>query len=423
METPRLPDKIPCLTIPLFPLGYSGGKAKSSVPRIRPGDALDLRKMMDQLSPNILATIDVAGRPWSVIAAYSPYSSDIHVMVMETGVDRYIPGPEWLEDQEGDFIMNLWSAVLEFIQTREVNTSIHVGYNWSPWAWGEAEERGGFQSIPTKWHGMIWGWPDLEKIKQKIPSLKWIAREALSKEERRVLGENNYAEPFGWHMLRYFEKRFSRGSLFQQFFPINKWESDSRGIWTSFPFTISELLKTPHFYKKVLKPLARDLSMLMQSLSEGLTTMDVSELNHILNQIIRGPLTEEAMQKLRTSPNMRPVDYIENIWKANNWTPEILEVLMEPVSRRCEEKGDPRQWWRKGFGYALVLSQTSGKEGILRILPGLYTGPGGVVESLGVCLRRPLKIQKSDSEMKVKNEVMRELTDYINAEFRVWKAP
>ena len=44
--------------------------------------------------------------------------------------------------------------------------------------------------------------------------------------------------------------------------------------------------------------MAHELSTIMQSLSEGLTTMDVSELNHILNQITRGPLTEEAIQKL-----------------------------------------------------------------------------------------------------------------------------
>ena len=423
METPRLPEKIPCLTIPLFPLGHSGEKAESSVPRIRPRDALDLRKMMDHLSPNILATIDAAGRPWSVIAAYSPYSSDIHVMVMETSIDRYIPGPEWLEDQEGDFIMNLWSAVLEYIQTRDVNTSIQVGYNWSPWAWGEAEEKGGFQSIPTKWHGMLWGWPDLEKVKQKIPSLKWIARKELSREERRVLGENNYAEPFGWYILRRLGKRFDGNFLFQQLFPSHQWASDSRGIWISFPHAIPELLRIPHFFNQVLKPMASELSAIMQSLSEGLTTMDVSELNHILNQITRGPLTDEAMQKLRTSPNMRPVDYIENIWMAGDWTQELLEVLIDPVTNRCKEKGDSLQWWRKGFGYALVLSQTSMGEGILRILPGLYTGPGGVVESLGVCLRRPQNIQDSNNELKMKTEAMRGLADYLNTEFRTWKVP
>ena len=83
------------------------------------------------------------------------------------------------------------------------------------------------------------------------------------------------------------------------------------------------------------------------------------------------------------------------------------QAVWPAVRDRCSEQGDPEDWWSKGFGYSLCLSDfpacrgdcfsvdssqaptSTGRAGELRLLFGLYQGCGGPVESMGVVLRRP----------------------------------
>ena len=115
---------IPELTIPLSPFIPKGKKKPIVTQRIRPPDALDLHGLIKKLKPSILATIPVTDHPWSVVSVYSPYSPDVHVMVMETSTNRYLPGPEWIPDDEGDALMEVWASVLDFISKRITNSTI-----------------------------------------------------------------------------------------------------------------------------------------------------------------------------------------------------------------------------------------------------------------------------------------------------------
>jgi len=96
-------------------------------------------------------------------------------------------------------------------------------------------------------------------------------------------------------------------------------------------------------------------------------------------------------------------------------------VLLNPVKNRCLETDHHHTWWRKGFGYALVFkSRKSDKKCELRILPGVYLGPGGVVEAQGVLLKRPTDQFISDSEIKTKSHLLWDLTAHLKKNFETF---
>ena len=157
--------KITILTIPLFPYLPAGRQKPPVTKRIRPDDALDLKGMLKEIRKSEVAAFNLAGNPWSLSSVFSSYSPDIHVMFIEMSPNRYVPGPEKIPVSEGERLMKLWATTLELIARRKTVATIHAGYNWSPRAWGKEEEKTGFQSLPTKWHPHLWGWPALSRSK------------------------------------------------------------------------------------------------------------------------------------------------------------------------------------------------------------------------------------------------------------------
>ena len=91
------------------------------------------------------------------------------------------------------------------------------------------------------------------------------------------------------------------------------------------------------------------------------------------------------LEMLRTTPVMRDEKTIRKIFRQRKYPAGLFEVLWQPVWDRCHEQGDTANWWRKGFAYALVFSGPSkGNWGELRIMPGVYTGPGGLWKQKGI---------------------------------------
>lgn len=413
-----LPDKIQQLTIPLSPFLQRGETKPKTSKRIRPEDALDLRSSIRELEPSTLVTIENANSSWSVVAVYSPYSPDIHVMVIETSVDRYLPGPERIPDAEGNALMEIWASILEFISEREQNATVHVGYNWSPRAWGIEEEKTGFQSIPTKWHAMLWGWPPFPVTDEKTETAEWVEFQSLSPSIQRLMGKNAYTEPFGQLIQKRLEKAFPEGSQFVELIPHWDWTIDGRGIVVDFDLSIIEILKTSEFFSQVLKPIAIVLEQVMRELTEAMTRFECGLIDNILLKVEKGPLDEGDLQTLRQPPEMREIDEVRKIFKERDYPEMLLEAILEPVWHRCMEEGKPADWWRKGFGYALVLNGSSKEaSGKLRIMPGVFVGPGGVVEAQGVVLRRPEDRSISKTEMKRKSRVLWELAVKLQAQF------
>ena len=411
---------IPELTIPLSPFISKGKKKPIVTQRIRPPDALDLHGLIKKLEPSILATIPVADHPWSVVSVYSPYSPDVHVMVMETSTDRYLPGPEWVPDDEGDVLMEVWSSVLDFIIKRKDNATIHLGYNWSPRSWGKEEEKTGFQSIPTKWHAMIWGWPELPPKDKRTPYVQWIDPSELSVPNRRLISENDYATPMGELILKKFETNFPEGSRLVELFPPWEWKIHKQGLCVSFDRSIKQIICSPNFFSQVLKPIAIVLDEFMRELTDSLTLFRCDKIDRILKKIEKKALSVDDLKKLRATPVMRSKAEIRQLFKQNVYPEDFLNAVLQPVENRCKEQGDSTNWWRKGFGYSLVLS-SSAKESssTLRIMPGVYTGSGGVVEAQGVVLRRPEDKKIPVNDIRRKSRVLWELVDVLKNQYAI----
>lgn len=404
-----LPDKVKVLTIPLFPYLQAGRKKPEPTKRIRPADSLNLKKMIKEIDKSTITTLDIDGKPWSVVSVYSSYSPDVHIMLVEANSNRCLVGPERVPDDEGDRLMAVWAASVDFIAKRRINFSIHAGYNWSPRSWGQEEEKTGFQSLPTKWHPHIWGWPPLNiKKSAKQKYVKLVKSKLLMQCERRLLGDNDYSEPFGTLIYKRILKTFKKDSLLFELFPYKSWRIDNQGICAASNLPILKILKHRKFFSRVLKPVAALLEQLTGDLTEILTDIKCKEIDKILIETEKG--VPKNWKTLRDRPTMQSEDYIIRQFKKRGYPDSFLKVILGPVKNRCEEKGNSINWWRKGFGYALVLRDYAvGKHAEIRILPGVFIGPGGVVEAQGIILKRPENKQLSSKEAKKKSEVLRQL--------------
>jgi len=404
-----LPKNVRMLTIPLFPYLQPGEKKPRKTKRIRPEDTLDLRSLLKEIEKSTIITLEICGKPWSVVSVYSPYSLDIHVMLIETSPNRYLPGPEKIPEREGNCLMQLWATILDFIAEREMNATVHVGYNWSPRSWGQEEEKTGFQSIPTKWHPQLWGWPPFHNTPgEKLKYGQWVDSTSLLPPEKRLLGDNNYAEPFGLLIKNKLKKTFPPNTPFHKSFSYSNWSVSGRGICASFNTSVPEILRTPKFFSHVLKPLAVQLDHLTRDLTEALTKIKCKDMDNILVETEKR--RPKNWKRLRVRPTMQTEAYIRKVFKKKRYPEFLLEAILEPVRNRCNETADPNNWWRKCFGYALILvGPSKGKSGEIRIMPGVFVGPGGVVEAQGIIIKRPEDKQVSDSEIREKNKVLWQL--------------
>jgi len=410
-----LPEKVLQLTIPLFPLLHPDEQQPCQLRRIRPVGALDLRNLVKKLEPSTITTLLVGEKPWSVVSVFSPYTPDVHVMVVETSTDRYLPGPESVPDEEGNELMSHLASILDFLAGRESVATIHVGYNWSPRAWGEEEEKTGFQSVPTKWHVMVWGCPPFPNEGELLECAEWVETASLPAAEKRLLGDNDFVEPFAQLIRCELEKVFPRSALVFELFDPMRWRIDGRGICMPFNQSLPGILRVEGFFSQVLKPVAVLLDQITRGLTKAMTTLDVEHIDEILAKTEEGQLSEQDLRILRATPALRSLADIRRAFEERGYPESLLEVILEPVRNRCNETGDRSSWWRKGFGYALVLSGSS-KGGLreLRIMPGVLVGPGGVVEAQGIVLRRPEDRQISHKVARERSRVLWQLARVLH---------
>jgi hypothetical protein len=125
------------------------------------------------------------------------------------------------------------------------------------------------------------------------------------------------------------------------------------------------------------------------------------------------------METLRAVPALRPIEEISSVFREREYPETLLEAILDPILNRCSQKGNHLNWWRKGFGYALVLSGPSnGNSGEIRIMPGVFVGPGGVVEAQGIVLQRPEDKQVPESEIKERSSILWQLAETLKTHFR-----
>ena len=402
----------PVLTIPLAPYIKPGNEAPIPTKRLRPADSVNLPLLLGEFEASTIAKVPIGRRVWSVISVFSPYSDDVHVMLVEADPKRYLPGPESAPVEEGEELLRLWQAIIGFMQKRPGSDRVFVGYNWSPRSWGEEEEKGGFQSVPTKWHPMLWSWPAFPREGETSEYVSWVPSAGLSPAMRRLFGDNNYAQPLAEFLSGKLQAILRESGEFERVFDAAGLVATARGIALTCSLGLEGLLGKPGLFGAVLRPIAETLNATFRALSESLTDMDCGRMDAILCEIEQGPLAEEKLKELRRTPCLRGLSEIATRCARSGIPCAVYEPLLEAVRCRCLAGGDSAGWWRKGFGYALVLGSLPGGDSAgceLRIMPGVYGGGGGVVEAQGVVLRRPEDKQLPAEVIRRKSAVLHEL--------------
>jgi len=454
-------QQIPKVEIPLVDYIKRGESKPIEIPyRLRPKDSVDFIFLIERLKTSTIVTKDIKGNPWSVISVYSPYSVDFHVMLMETGM-RYIPSPEYVKDNEVKDLMSLWIEIIQFMKDNYKGQRIFIGYNWSPRSWGEIEEAGGFQSIPTKWHPMFWTWPVFNNEK-KPDYLSWLNQEKPEIPFKRMNGENHFVVPIA-RRIKY-EADWLIKEAFEKKGIINTEESiaDQNGFCVIFKCGLKTLLSDDAFFSCFLKPLSKSLDYFFSKLTEifleGYKSSDIDEIlkkteNGRSSKSDTGKLSEgepskfcdSDMEVIRLFPPLKDEEVIkyrlkelsfsseatdELIFIAKNrekyakffdrikislmnefeFNKEAINELMLEIGNRCQDKLPA---WRKGFAYALVFEELDNGETKLKIVPAAYLGAGGVVEATGVVLKRPENAKLPIADCLKKSKELYSLIDII----------
>jgi hypothetical protein len=235
---------------------------------------------------------------------------------------------------------------------------------------------------------------------------------ALEPQQKRLFGSNNYAEPLGLFIKNRFKKTFHKKSLFCQLFPYSNWIIDGRGISVPINISIETLLSVPGFFGHVLKPMAAQLDLVMKDLTQTFTTIKCGHIDRILLETEKG--YPNKLRLLRADPKMWNEADIKKTFKEKKYPMVLFDALFEPIKNRCGQYGSPIDWWRNGFGYALVFSGSSDENcAMMRIMPGVFVGPGGVVEAQSVILKRPQNKQFSKKEIRKKSMALWRLTENL----------
>lgn len=396
--------KAPLLEIPLAPLILKGEDEPIITERLRPYKTLNLKELVDEISLSSLFTEEIQGKPWSVISTVSPYSLDFHVMLMELSKDRYLPSLEYVFDSEGDDLMNLWVRIIKYMKKTRKNQRIVLGYNWSPRSWGELEEKGGFQSIPTKWHGMFVTWPKSNK------NFNFVDK---SFNFKRFNGENDFLCDIvkDWNLgisdikNNHSSTCISNGEMIKS----------TDGFIMNFNCSLDELFEINGFFSKFLKPLASYLNEYFKDLSDIFIDSPSwsDEIDNILKKISSNPLSSEDYKFIQDLSSLKTDEEIIYLLENKGFSKKAIIELMELVKNRYNLSHS--NGWRKGFAYALTFEEINNNLSELKIVPGAYLGLGGVVESKGYMFKRPEDYNLSNEELKKRSNDLYKLASYLDS--------
>ena len=390
---------------PLYPLfgrniGYPDGFKLP--PRMRPNDSLDLKKLTDVLKQSSLYTEKKENNQEkeeiSVVSVLSPYSHDIHVMVMDLSPELYLPSPELIDDHIFEKICKTVNKCINYMRSKNYKC-ICAGYNWSPYSFGTQEEITGGQSIPTKFHFSLWTWDDLKKFDKK--------RE-IKKEIKRVLGDNKYGLPFAHFFYEKIKTIINNSNLFDE--PIFS------STCVFIPFKEGVLMNNVINDGKLIKEIADIIAKNLKRLSEIISDCDIDTILNILKNIEKRLLTNEEIEKLKKTPKINPLNDCLNKCKNEN-EKEIIFALYQYAINREQGKNIEDGIWKKNFSYSLSFCESKMPEikSGMRIFSLPQCGPGGVVESYNCILSRPESSMATNDEMIRHNNLLWDLADYLKS--------
>lgn len=389
---------------PLYPLfGRNTGYPKNFKlpPRMRPNDSLDLKKLTNVLKESLLYVEQNENKEQkeeiSVVSVLSPYSHDIHVMVMDLSSELYLPSPELIDDYIFEKICKNVNKCIDYMRSKNYKC-ICAGYNWSPFSYGTPEEVTGGQSIPTKFHFSLWTWDDLKELDKK---------KEIKKECQRVLGDNKYGLPFAHFFYEKIKNIIKNSNFFDN--PIFS------STCAFIPFKEGVFMNDVISNGKLIKEIADAIAKNLKRLSEILSNSDIDEMLNILKNIEKRLLTDDEIRKLKKTPKINPLNDCINACKDENER-EIISSLYQSAINREQEKSIDDGIWKKNFSYSLSFCESKMPEikSGMRIFSLPLCGPGGVVESYKCLLTRPESCIATNEEIIRHNNLLWDLADYLN---------
>lgn len=353
----------------------------------------------------------------AVLGVLSPYSLLQHVMIMEISDNRYLPGPESFCEEEWKKISDLSERVVHLMKKTN-NVLLHhrnnkkfqyaaqcCGFNWSPFAWGEIEEKMSCQSIISKFHMMIWQWSYADLLK----GANFKAN--LPEEKEQFFFYNDYNKHFAKLVLN------ELGIMKE-----DRIECGPRGLFIPFDLLNKDgNKKTLEENIHKMRSIALVVEKIIKHLNQCLTYDSPFDLLPILKETSHRNLTDEELEQLRKNPALK--SFNEAILSCNNETEcKIIKSVYPAVKNRSVFTSldtypyKPEETWMKGFGFSMVMCESK----IQNVLKsGLYIclkamcGSGGVVETLGCYLKRTEQKLANDDMMVKHNHSLWVLKKYL----------
>ena len=394
--------EICCPLYPLFPRGIPYPKDFKLPPRMRPNDSLDLKNLTKVLKESLLYTEKNENKEGkeeiSVVSVLSPYSHDIHVMVMDLSPELYLPSPELIDENIFSKICKTVNKCIDYMRAKKYKC-ICAGYNWSPYSFGTQEEITGGQSIPTKFHFSLWTWDDLKKFDNK---------KEIKPANKRVLGDNNYGIPFAHFFYEKIKNILKNYNLFDK--PI------FASTCVFIPFKEGIIINDVINNGKLIKEIADAIAKNLKNLTEIISDSDINEMLKILKNIEKRLLTDDEISKLKKTPKINSQENCLNLCQDES-EKEIIKAIHQYAINREQEKNIDDIIWKKNFSYSLSLceSKMPGIKSGMRIFSLPICGPGGVVESYKCLLTRPESSLASDEEVIYHNNLLWDLVDYLKS--------
>eukprot|EP01006_Ploeotia_vitrea_P030398 TRINITY_DN62838_c0_g1_i3.p1 TRINITY_DN62838_c0_g1~~TRINITY_DN62838_c0_g1_i3.p1 ORF type:complete len:348 (+),score=37.82 TRINITY_DN62838_c0_g1_i3:330-1373(+) len=332
--------------------------------------------------------------------------------------DRYLPSLDSLSsNEEGEAVVSMCCKCLKFFSKRPNSSRVSIGWHWSPRSWGTREEQTGFQSIPTKWHAMVWNWP-----KFNSDMFNQVPLHSLNLPKQRVIGGTGLTSAFSsltktWIMCKTTKPSF-----------LGDWEATPRGLCAAIQSTetttegptLASVLEKQGFFADFLLPLSIALNDLMVFLCSSFTDMDCDKMDPILKKTEKATLSAEDLAVLRRTPQMKEKQTVIDTFVQHGLPTDVIDLFWEPMQARCKQTDGSAMMsydvWRKGFGYAFAMTELKEeRETRLSIFPGFFAGPVGVCEVMGASLVRPENYAMPPEEAAEKSKALWELADFLRA--------
>ena len=398
-----------CPIIPLLPDG-EGYPPNFQLPkRQRNADALNIPQLTKIFRESIIyeSIDDIDDKQKSdlaVLNVLSPYSLLCHVMIVELSPNRFLPGPESFTDHEWFKFSELSYKTVKSMNTLYTNDhknesfSTLCGFNWSPYSWGLYEERGGCQSITTKFHMMIWQWPQIMTTSDYSD---------LPEKHRQIFFENSYNESFG--------------RLIGRSIGLPSFEVSPRGVFIPIDaITYDIIFQLKEIAEKVEK-IINDLNSILinnfdEAFDEVKKTMEESSIRIITEEEINTKLRYNRLELNSLQTSLSKCQ--------NDDEKQIIMSIYQSVSNRIElnsiqssQKFNGIEIWEKFFGFSIVMAESFNNNEIKNgIYIGLHPicGPGGCAEVLGCYLTRPEQRMADEGVMIDHNHQIWMLKEELN---------